>query len=121
MTGLHWPIKYKDRNILGKCEECDEEFFKKQETHRYCSPKCLNAKWKRSYKSVVPEGEQYSDAAKKKWELGKQLICPHCKKSFEKKHVTQKYCNKICRSEFSFNAQRLKAEQKREEDKKYVG
>ena len=27
--------------------------------------------------------------------------------------MTQKYCNKTCRGEFTFNAQRLKAEQKR--------
>ena len=122
---MGWPIKYKDRNITTICEECDEEFVKRQESHKYCSQECSHKKWKRAYKSVVPEGEKYSDAVKKKWGLGKQLTCPHCKKSFEKKHMPQKYCNKICRNEFNsnanFNAQRLKAEQKRKEDIKNVG
>ena len=115
---MGWSKKNKD--IKKICEECREEFITNIYFKKYCTPKCSNEKWKRSFKSVVPEGEQYSDAAKKKWELGKQLICPHCKKSFEKKHMTQKYCDKICRSEFTFNAQRLKAEQKKEEDRKYV-
>ena len=101
------------KKLMGVCEECGEDFVKKQQSHKYCSRECGGKKWKRLYKSVVPEGETYSDVVKKKWELGKQLICPHCKKSFEKKHMTQKYCNKTCRGEFTFNAQRLKAEQKR--------
>ena len=117
---MGFPLKYRDKNLKGICEECDEEFVMKQQNHKYCSRECGGKKWKRLYKSVVPKGEMYSDAAKKKWGLGKQLICPHCKKSFEKKHMTQKYCNKICTSESTFNAQRLKAEQKREEDRKYV-
>ena len=117
---MGWPIKYKDRNITTICEECDEEFVKRQESHKYCSQECSHKKWKRAYKSVVPEGEKYSDAVKKKWGLGKQLTCPHCKKSFEKKHMTQKYCDAKCRKEATFNAHLLKAEQKKEEDRKYV-
>ena len=117
---MGWPIKYRERKITAICEECNEKFVKKQETHKYCSPECSSKKWKRAYKSVVSEGETYSDAVKKKWGLGKQVNCPHCSKSFEKKHMTQKYCDVECRKEATFNAQLLKAEQKREEDKKYV-
>jgi len=117
---MSWPIKYRGRKITAMCEECNEKFFKKQESHKYCSSECSRKKWKRQYISDVPEGEMYTDEVKKKWGLGKQLNCPHCSKSFKKKHMTQKYCDAECRKEAGFNAQRLKAEQKREEDKKYV-
>ena len=109
-----------NKDMKKICEECKEEFITHIYFKKYCTPKCANDRAKRLYKSVVPEGETYSDKAKKKWGLGKQLNCSHCNKIFEKKHMTQKYCNKTCRDEFHFNVQHLKAEQKREEDKKYV-
>ena len=70
---MGWPIKYRERKITAICEECSEKFVKKQETHKYCSPECSSKKWKRAYKSVVSEGETYSDAVKKKWGLRKQV------------------------------------------------
>jgi len=103
-----YQFKYKDQNITNICEVCREKFAMKNSHNKYCSRECGRKKWSSLYKSVVPEGETYSDTAQKKWGLGNQLICTNCKKLFRKKHLTQKYCSPICRNKFNVLAQRLK-------------